>query len=100
MQVRRRVQSHLDRIRAAHPDWISGPFGEGAMIAFTPFDGSDATAKKLLAALFDAGVIAFLCGGTPTRLRFLPPVAAVTDAHLDTACHILEQVLAQHARQT
>jgi acetylornithine aminotransferase len=100
MQVRKRVQSHLDRIRAAHPDWITGPFGEGAMIAFTPFDGSDATAKKLLTALFDAGVIAFLCGGTPTRLRFLPPIAAITDDQLDTACRILEQVLAQHARKT
>jgi acetylornithine/N-succinyldiaminopimelate aminotransferase len=97
MQVRKRVQSHLDRIRAAHPDWISGPFGEGAMIAFTPFDGSDAIAKKLLTALFDAGVIAFLCGGAPTRLRFLPPIAAVTDDQLDTACKVLEQVLAQHA---
>lgn len=100
MHVRRRVQSHLDRIAAAHPAWVKGSFGEGAMIAFTPFDGSDATAKKLLTALFDAGVIAFLCGGGPTRLRFLPPVAAITDDQIDTACRILEQTLSQHAQHT
>jgi acetylornithine aminotransferase len=87
--------SHLDRIRAAHPDWIKGPFGEGAMIAFSPFDGAEATAKKLLNDLFEAGVIAFLCGANPTRVRFLPPVAAITDDQIDTACRILEQTLAK-----
>jgi acetylornithine aminotransferase len=54
-------------------------------------------AKKLLTALFDAGVVSFLCGANPTRLRFLPPVAAVTDEQLDQACRILEDVLARHA---
>jgi acetylornithine aminotransferase len=97
MQVRHRIQSHLDRIRAQHPDWIKGPFGEGAMIAFTPFDGSEATAKKLLTNLFEAGVISFLCGGAPTRLRFLPPIAVITDDQIDTVCQILEQVLSAHA---
>jgi acetylornithine aminotransferase len=95
MQVRRRIMSHLDRIRAAHPDWIKGPFGEGAMIAFSPFDGAEATAKKLLNDLFEAGVIAFLCGANPTRVRFLPPVAAITDDQIDTACRILEHTLAK-----
>jgi len=97
MQVRNRVMSHLDRIRAAHPDWIKGPFGGGAMIAFTPFDGSEATAKALLTKLFDEGVIAFLCGGGPTRIRFLPPVGVVTDAEIDTVMGIVERVLTAHA---
>jgi len=100
VQVRKRIQAHFDRIAAAHPDWISGPFGEGALIAFTPFDGSDATAKKLLTALFDTGVISFLCGANPTRLRFLPPVGAVSDEQLDQTCKILEQVLGQHAQSS
>jgi 4-aminobutyrate aminotransferase-like enzyme len=97
MRVRRRFMSHLERIAAAPPDWLKGPYGEGAMIAFTPFDGSDTTAKKLLTDLFDAGVISFVCGGAPARLRFLPPVAVVTDEHIDTCCRILEEVLAKHA---
>lgn len=97
MQVRRRFMGHLERIGAAHPEWIKGPFGEGAMIAFTPFDGSEATVKKLLAALFDAGVVAFLCGADPYRIRFLPPVGAITDDQIDQVCTILEQVLEKHA---
>jgi acetylornithine aminotransferase len=97
MQVRRRVMGHLEQLRAAHPDWIRGPFGEGAMIAFTPFDGAEATAKTLLADLFQAGVIAFVCGAGPARLRFLPPVGAVTDDEIDAVMNILTTVLRAHA---
>jgi acetylornithine/N-succinyldiaminopimelate aminotransferase len=99
MQVRKRFLSHLERIASAHPNWLKGPYGGGAMIAFTPFDGSEPTVKKLLTNLFDAGVISFLCGGNPTRMRFLPPVGCVTDAQIDETCTILEKVLTDHARQ-
>jgi acetylornithine aminotransferase len=68
------------------------------MIAFTPFDGSEPTAKKLLTDLFNAGVIAFVCGANPARIRFLPPVGAITDDQIDTVCQILEQVLTTHAQ--
>ncbi len=97
MQVRKRFMAHLDRIRGQHPDWIHGPFGEGAMIAFTPFDGSDSTVKKLLTGLFDAGVVAFVCGSSPARIRFLPPVGVITDSDIDVVGAILESVLALHA---
>jgi acetylornithine aminotransferase len=100
MQVRQRIMSHLDTIRAQHPDWIKGPFGEGAMIAFTPFDGADATAKTLLADLFAAGVIAFVCGAAPARLRFLPPIGVITDDEIDAVMNILATVLQTHAGRT
>jgi acetylornithine aminotransferase len=100
MQVRQRVMSHLDKLRAEHPDWIKGPFGEGAMIAFTPFDGADAAAKTLLTQLFEAGVIAFVCGASPARLRFLPPVGVVTDDDIDAVMKILAAVLQAHAHRT
>jgi acetylornithine aminotransferase len=67
------------------------------MIAFTPFDGTDATVKTLLTTLFDSGVIAFMCGANPTRIRFLPPIAVITDEEIDTVCRILEQTLTKHA---
>jgi acetylornithine aminotransferase len=97
MQVRKRFMSHLDRIGAQHPDWIKGPFGEGAMIAFTPFDGADATVKQLLTDLFNAGVVTFVCGSAPARIRFLPPVGAISDADIDNVSEILERVLAAHS---
>jgi acetylornithine aminotransferase len=97
MQVRNRFMSHINRIGTQHADWIKGPFGEGAMIAFTPFDGSDATVKKLLTDLFDAGVVAFVCGAAPARIRFLPSVGVIKDEEIDTVCNILERVLSGHA---
>ena len=98
MQVRAKFVGHLERIAREHSGWIKGPFGEGVMIAFTPFDGAEPTVKKLLSALFEAGVISFLCGSNPTRIRFLPPVGAVTDGEIDAVCQILERVLADHAK--
>jgi acetylornithine aminotransferase len=100
IQVRRRFLSHLERIAAAHPGWVKGPYGEGVMIAFTPMDGAEATVKKLLSALFEAGVISFMCGANPTRIRFLPAVGAITDNEIDAVCQILERVLSDHAGPT
>jgi acetylornithine/N-succinyldiaminopimelate aminotransferase len=67
------------------------------MIAFTPFEGSDATVKKLLSGLFDAGVVSFVCGSSPARIRFLPPVGVITDSDIDVVGGILERVLTAYA---
>ncbi|MEM9826624.1 MAG: aspartate aminotransferase family protein, partial [Planctomycetota bacterium] len=75
------------------PGQVKGPWGEGMMIAFTPGDGSFETAKKLVDDLYAAGLLAFLCGGNPTRVRFLPPPIVTTTAHIDMAIDILADVL-------
>ena len=72
---------------------VSGPFGVGSMIAFTPFDGSADTVKGLLQRLFENGVIAFIAGSNPARIRFLPPVGAVTETDVENVCRILASVL-------
>jgi 4-aminobutyrate aminotransferase-like enzyme len=72
---------------------LSGPFGLGAMIAFTPFDGNEEMIKKFLYALFDAGVIAFYAGHDPARVRFLIPVAAISFDDIDVVCGIVEETL-------
>ena len=84
-------------IAARLPGCISGPYGTGGMIAFQAFDGDAGRTKQLLAALFEAGVIAFAAGANPTRVRFLPPLAVISDAEIDAACEILEQVLVAEA---
>lgn len=91
--VHNRFIDRLKAIGARHSGWINGPFGIGGMIAFTPLDGKEETAKKLLKELFDAGVIAFVAGGNPARVRFLPPVPAIADQDIDNVCEILEKVL-------
>ena len=96
-RLREQFVGRLEAIAARHPTWVSGPYGYGIMIAFTPFDGDPQKAKRLLSELFKAGVIAFVAGSKPARVRFLPPVGATTPADVGAVCSILETVLAEVA---
>ncbi len=87
--------SHLRAIAKRQPGAIGGPFGLGAMIAFTPLDGTAEKARRLAIALYDAGVIAFVAGSQPTRLRFLMPIGAVTHDDIDVVCGVIEKILAE-----
>ncbi|MGB6066237.1 MAG: aminotransferase class III-fold pyridoxal phosphate-dependent enzyme [Desulfomonilaceae bacterium] len=86
-------QNHLEAIARRHPGLIAGPYGIGAMIAFTPFDGDPEKVKRFIHALFHAGVIGFYAGHNPTRVRFLIPVGAVTFEDINAATQILEETL-------
>jgi acetylornithine aminotransferase len=72
---------------------LKGPWGVGAMIAFTYKEGDQNEAVKLAHTLYDAGVIGFTAGKDPTRIRFLMPVGAITTAEVDEVCKIIEEVL-------
>ncbi|HMK35486.1 MAG TPA: aminotransferase class III-fold pyridoxal phosphate-dependent enzyme [Desulfomonilaceae bacterium] len=84
---------NLESIGRRNPGSVSGPFGFGAMIAFTPFGGNPEKTKKLLYELFDAGVIAFYAGRDLNRIRFLLPIAAIDFTDIDAVCGILEQAM-------
>ncbi len=85
--------SKLQAIGNQFPGSISGPFGEGTMIGFTPFDGSEAAAKNLVNGLYAAGLMSFMAGGDPSRVRFLIPPGCTEHHHIDLACEILEGVI-------
>jgi acetylornithine aminotransferase len=87
----------LTRLAEKYPGRIAGPFGEGLMIAFTPGDGSYDQAKALMDLMFQEGLLGFLCGSNPTRLRFLPPPVITTFEHIDAALAILDRALAKFA---
>ncbi|MEE9211703.1 MAG: aminotransferase class III-fold pyridoxal phosphate-dependent enzyme [Phycisphaeraceae bacterium] len=97
MQIQRRFADRLDAIAARRPGGLSGPYGIGGMIAFTPFDGRPDKVKRFVSALFDAGVIAFVAGTEPLRVRLLVPVGAITDTDIDAVCTIIEQTLVDTA---
>ena len=88
-----RMRDRLEAIGRRHPRRVRGPYGLGAMVAFTAFDGQPQTAKTLLHALFEAGVIAFVAGADPVRMRFLVPVGCVTEDDIDTVCDLLGKTL-------
>ena len=88
-----RMQARLQSIAKRYPEWIRGPYGFGGMIACTPFGGDREMVVKLAKYLFNQGLISFIAGSDPCRLRFLPPIAVVTDEQCDEAMAILERCL-------
>jgi 4-aminobutyrate aminotransferase-like enzyme len=86
---------HLTAIEQRHPELIAGPFGIGAMIAFTPLGGDLERVKRFVHALFHAGVVGFYCGHGTVRARFLPPVGAVTFEQIDEVAEIVERSLVE-----
>ncbi len=93
----RRHQYFADRLQelaTKYPGKLAGPHGCGMMLALTPGDGSSKAANDFVYALFDAGLMGFVAGSNPARVRFLPPPAITTEAHIDAAIDIMDRVLA------
>ena len=88
-----RFASGLETLSNKYPGWVSGPWGLGGMIAMTPMQGTVAQAKRLTQLCYEEGLICFLAGAEPARVRFLPPLAVVTDDQIDLALAILERAL-------
>ena len=65
------------------------------MVALTPFDGTPEVASEMAKRLYDAGLMSFMAGSTPSRVRFLMPIGCVTESHIDLACDILHQVVGE-----
>jgi 4-aminobutyrate aminotransferase-like enzyme len=93
MCLHRHFVSRLKKLSERYPDLIEGPFGVGAMIAFTPFKGDPAKVNRFVQNLFHKGVIAFIAGENPVRVRFLPPVGVATLKDVDEVMKIVEATL-------
>lgn len=87
----------LQAIGEKYPGSISGPHGVGGMVAFTPFDGTPEIASELVKRLYHAGLMSFMAGGSPSRVRFLLPLGCIDETHIDLACQIIESVVAEMA---
>lgn len=80
----------LQKLADKYPKLVSGPFGEGMMIAFTPGGGGGDEANAMMTTMYETGLLGFVCGSDPTRIRFLPPPATTTNQHIDAALELLE----------
>lgn len=92
-QIHRKFVENFEIIRKKDSTLLSGPYGMGAMIAFTPLDGEAKRVKEFVDKLYHAGVLSFICGKQPTRTRFLVPAGAVSDRDIDNVCKIVEETL-------
>jgi 4-aminobutyrate aminotransferase-like enzyme len=88
-----RFKTHLDNLHKKYPDKIEGPWGLGAMVGMTVFKGDADKTKDFSFKLYDNGVLSFMAGAAPTRLRFLMPVGAVTEKDIDNVCELIEKTL-------
>lgn len=90
-----RFEEHFKRLEKKWPDRIHGPYGIGAMIIFTPFEGDHHRVTRFVQDLFHMGVISFVAGSHPTRVRFLIPAGVMKMEDVDEVMLIVEKTLAQ-----
>jgi len=95
-KITRYSKYFVERLKALgtqYPQKLRGPFGLGAMVGCTVFNGDFEKTKAFLTALYEAGVMAFIAGKNPSRVRFLMPIGAVTEGDIEGVCGIMEEVL-------
>ena len=63
------------------------------MVAFTPFEGELKQSKEMVNRMYHAGLMSFIAGSDPVRIRFLMPLGSVEERHIDLACQIIEQIV-------
>lgn len=83
----------LKRLAKQFPQRVSGPFGYGAMLAFTLDDGDKVRTVQFIKQLFHMGVLSFIAGAEPTRIRFLMPIGGVCKKDIDEVLSILEKAI-------
>lgn len=88
-------KSKLEELHKKHPDKIKGPYGIGAMVAMTLFNGDADKTLKFSHQLFKNGVMAFVAGAKPTRLRMLLPMGVIEHKHIDEVVTIIEKTLGE-----
>jgi acetylornithine/N-succinyldiaminopimelate aminotransferase len=97
-QIHKSFMSMLRELEAGDlKGLLSDPEGSGLMIAVTPLDGSKEKVNALLQKLFQNGLIAFSCGKSPVRLRFLVP-AVIQDQDIKVVGEILKKSILEMAK--
>lgn len=92
-QIEQYTHAKLHDLEKRYPHLITGPYGIGAMVAFTPWGGDAPKVAQFAKQLFEAGVISFVAGTNPTRIRFLLPAGIVSFADIDVVMDIVEKTL-------
>ncbi|MFT6631406.1 MAG: acetylornithine aminotransferase [Bacteriovoracaceae bacterium] len=85
--------NNLDKLAQKYPTQIEGPWGLGTMIGMTLFGGDLQKSKDFTFKLFDNGVLSFIAGSAPTRVRFLVPAGAANEDDIDKVCELIEKTL-------
>ncbi len=82
----------LNRLKKDKKNKIGYVGGIGTMISFEIGDSSKEVTIKFLKRLFNNGIIAFMAGSNPTRVRFLLPLS-ILDEQIDEIFSIIDKTL-------
>ncbi len=88
--------SLIQQLSKKHKEKITGPYGLGGMLVFTPFQGHQTLVKSLLMKLFDNGLMGFTTGSSPQRIRFLLPLGAVCKTDIEEAINIIDKSISEN----
>ena len=91
MKLHNKFVDELKKLAEKFPGQFTGPYGLGGMVAFTVMDGDLAKTKEFTNKLFENGVISFIAGKNPTRVRFLMPVLAIDENDIENVVGIIGQ---------
>lgn len=95
MRLHAHFKAQLEKLSQKYPEKLQGPFGLGGMVALTLFKGDPKKTGEFTHKLFKNGVMGFMAGASPTRLRFLIPVGAIETEDIDAVVEIFEKTLTQ-----
>ena len=87
-------EQFINRLRVLSKDKCKGKIGYaggvGSMISFEVGDSTKETTIKFIKKLYENGVLSFMAGKEPTRVRFLLPTC-LTDEHIEDIFRIIIQ---------
>ena len=94
----RRFERRLEALSKRCPHAIGPGSGIGAMQAFVVFDGSAEITLEVLRVAHEEGLMAFMAGQDPAKIRMLLPLNT-TDEELETGLTMLEKALRRVAEE-
>ena len=97
VQLHNKFAKELKGLSQKFTGQFTGPYGLGGMVAFTVFEGDLAKTKAFTIRLFENGVIAFIAGKNPTRVRFLMPIMAVDESDIEKVVAIVGKTFAEES---
>ncbi|RAP29459.1 acetylornithine aminotransferase [Candidatus Marinamargulisbacteria bacterium SCGC AG-343-D04] len=80
-------------LQRQYPELVSCVNGVGTMISFVPFSGEREKVLAFARKCYDNGLICFVAGNNPTRIRFLVPIGGLVNEDIDLAITIIEKTL-------
>ena len=93
MRLHKKFAAEIKKLNQKYPEHFTGPYGLGGMVAFTVFNGDLSKTKEFTNKLFENGVISFIAGKNPTRVRFLMPVMAIDEKDIEEVAKIIDNTM-------